>query len=255
MMLKNVVVLSALGLSSLSYANSIAQESLVLGNNAQEKNTQENTEQVTTKKEKVHVGLNTEPERNIEEQRISVAKQALMNRLSGFDHFSATFSQQVIDEEKNILQEGQGKLSVKKPNLVYWETEQPEGSVIISDGNTLWFFDPFIEQVTAYRVDASVANTPILLLTSSDKTLWAQYTVSQSSNDHFLIHANDINSRVKTLELNFLADKAILESFSILDSTGQLSLIKLYDVAINEKIAESLFQFTLPEGVYLDDQR
>lgn len=249
MMLKNVVVLSALGLSSLSYANSIVQESLVLGNNAQEKNAQENTERATTKKEKVQVGLNTE------EQNISVAKQALMSRLSGFDHFSATFSQQVIDEEQNVLQEGQGKLSVKKPNLVYWQTDQPEESVIVSDGSTLWFFDPFIEQATAYRVDASVANTPILLLTSSDKTLWAQYTVSQSSNDNFLIHANDINSRVKTLELNFLADSAILESFSILDSTGQLSLIKLNDVALNEKIAASLFQFTLPEGVYLDDQR
>ncbi|MDG1750957.1 MAG: outer membrane lipoprotein chaperone LolA [Thalassotalea sp.] len=185
----------------------------------------------------------------------SIAKNALMSRLSGFNHFSAIFSQQVIDEEKNILQEGQGKLAVKKPNLVYWETQQPEESIIVSDGQTLWFFDPFIEQATAYRVDASVANTPILLLTSSDETLWQQYSVTQSSSNNFLIHANDINSRVKTLELNFLADSAVLESFSILDSTGQLSLIKLGDVIINEEIASSLFQFTLPEGVYLDDQR
>jgi outer membrane lipoprotein carrier protein len=191
----------------------------------------------------------------LNEDNISIAKQALMNRLNGFNHFSATFSQQVIDEEKNILQEGQGKFSVKKPNLVYWETQQPEESLIVSDGNTLWFFDPFIEQATAYRVDASVANTPILLLTSSDDALWQQYSVTQSNSDNFLIHSNDINSRVKTLELNFLIDSAILESFSIFDSTGQLSVIKLNDVTINEEIDSSLFQFTVPKGVFLDDQR
>lgn len=190
-----------------------------------------------------------------EKQQISVAKQALMERLTGFENFSATFSQQVIDEERNVLQEGQGKLSVKKPNLVYWQTQQPEESLIVSDGETLWFYDPFIEQATAYRVDASVANTPILLLTSTDETLWQQYSVSQTNNDDFLIHSNDINSRVKTLELNFVTDSAMLKGFSIVDSTGQLSVIKLTNVSIDQAIEPSLFQFILPDGVYLDDQR
>lgn len=190
-----------------------------------------------------------------EKQQISVAKQALMERLTGFEHFSATFSQQVIDEERNVLQEGQGKLSVKKPNLVYWQTQQPEESLIVSDGETLWFYDPFIEQATAYRVDASVANTPILLLTSTDETLWQQYSFSQTNDDDFLIHANDINSRVKTLELNFVTDSAMLKGFSIVDSTGQLSVIKLTNVSIEQAIEPSLFQFILPDGVYLDDQR
>lgn len=186
---------------------------------------------------------------------VSEAKQTLMKRLSGFNQFSANFSQQVIDEEQNVLQEGQGKLAVKKPNLVYWETQQPEESFIVSDGKTLWFYDPFIEQATAYRVDASVANTPILLLTSSDESLWQQYSVSKQSNDNYLIHSNDINSRVKTLELSFLADSSMLESFSILDSTGQLSFIKLQGVNTTEELTSTLFKFTLPEGVYLDDQR
>lgn len=188
-------------------------------------------------------------------QQFSVTKQALMDRLSGFKHFSADFSQQVIDEENNILQEGQGKLAVKKPNLLYWQTQQPEESVIVSDGDTLWFFDPFIEQATAYRVDTSVVNTPILLLTSTDESLWQQYSVSHTDSDDFLIHANDLNSRVKTLELNFFPDSAMLKSFSIVDSTGQLSVIKLSEVAINQTIEPNLFQFNLPDGVYLDDQR
>lgn len=232
--LKNMVLISALGCSNLIYADHATQ------NNIDTKLT--HTE---SGKEKLAIA----------KQNISESKRALMSRLSGFEHFSASFSQQVIDEENNVLQEGKGKIAVKKPNLVSWETQYPEESLIVSDGDTLWFFDPFIEQATAYRVDASVANTPILLLTSSDEGLWAQYSVSQSNTEHFLIHANDPNSRVKTLELNFIADSATLESFSILDTTGQLSVIKLSDVTMDEQLPLGLFNFTLPEGVYLDDQR
>jgi len=186
---------------------------------------------------------------------LGLAKQILMARLAKFDHFSADFSQQVIDEEKNLLQQGAGKLAVQKPNLVYWQTEQPEESLIVSDGKTLWVFNPFIEQATAYPVDASVANTPILLLTSTDETLWQQYSISQQGDDDYLIHANDENARVKTLELNFITDSAKLQSFSILDSTGQLSVFKLQNVSLIDEIAASKFTFVVPEGVYLDDQR
>ena len=178
-----------------------------------------------------------------------------MMRLSQSSQFSATFSQQVLDEEKNVLQQSEGKLAVKQPDLVYWHTQQPEESLIVSDGSSLWFYDPFIEQATAYDVKTSIANTPILLLTSTDETLWQQYGIKQLNQDDYTIQSLDTNSRVKTLTLNFETKTNRLASFSILDSTGQLSVVQLSDVDTTTIIADTLFKFTLPEGVYLDDQR
>jgi outer membrane lipoprotein-sorting protein len=60
---------------------------------------------------------------------------------------------------------------------------------------------------------------------------------------------------VKTLELRFKKNSNMLNSFTILDATGQLSLFKLsqFDqVAVPES---ALFTFKIPEGVELDDQR
>jgi len=192
---------------------------------------------------------------NIKQPNINDAKQMLMTRLSSTSEFDANFSQQVIDEEKNVLQQSQGYIAVKKPNLVHWKTTDPEESLIISDGEHLWFFDPFVEQVTAYSVNTSIANTPILLLTSTDEKLWQQYSVSRQDQDSFLIHSNDINSRVKTLELNFYKDSPKLSGFTILDSTGQFSIVKLEYLTLNEALSSALFKFEIPEGVYLDDQR
>ena len=119
----------------------------------------------------------------------------------------------------------------------------------------LWFYDPFVEQVSVYSLANAIANTPILLITSNDARLWRDYNVSQLADNRYLISANNDNARVKSLELTFAenVDNVELSAFNILDATGQLSVITLANH--DDKPDMSLFTFTVPEGVYLDDQR
>jgi outer membrane lipoprotein carrier protein len=181
-------------------------------------------------------------------------KKELMGKLSRIEQFSAQFEQEVIDNVGNLLQTGGGDLAVKRPNLVHWNTTSPDESLIVSDGESIFLFDPFIEQVTAYKLDGAIANTPILLITSNDSALWEQYSVSRSSANNYVIHANDVNSRIKTLEINF-NDKSELSGFTFLDVTGQLSKVSLSNMSLSSDIDASLFKFTIPEGAHLDDQR
>ena len=175
--------------------------------------------------------------------------------LAKVEFFSAEFTQQIFDEAGNELQQGSGLLSVSKPNLVNWQTVLPDESLIVSDGSNLWFYDPFVEQVSVYSLESAIANTPILLITSNDAKLWQDYSVSKLSDNRYLISAINENSRVKSLALNFSQhdDKIELSSFNILDATGQLSVITLTHK--NQIPDASLFEFSVPEGVYLDDQR
>lgn len=184
-----------------------------------------------------------------------IIKSSLMQKLAKLEYFTANFNQQVLDAEGNELQNATGTLAVKKPNLVHWKTAEPDESLIVSDGDTLWFFDPFVEQVSAYLLEKALLNTPILLLTSSDQALWQHYSVSSTDENNYLIHANDNNAQVKTLELRFKKNSSILNSFTILDATGQLSLFKLSQFDEDNVPESALFTFEIPEGVELDDQR
>jgi outer membrane lipoprotein carrier protein len=184
-----------------------------------------------------------------------IIKSNLMQKLAKLEYFTANFNQQVLDGEGNELQNAMGTLAVKKPNLVHWQTAEPDESLIVSDGDTLWFFDPFVEQVSAYLLEKALLNTPILLLTSSDPTLWQHYSVSSTDENNYLIHANDNNAQVKTLELRFKKNSNMLNSFTILDATGQLSLFKLSQFDQVTVPESALFTFKIPEGVELDDQR
>jgi outer membrane lipoprotein carrier protein len=184
-----------------------------------------------------------------------IIKSNLMKKLATLEFFSADFKQQVLDTEGNELQNAFGTIVVKKPNLVHWNTAEPDETLIVSDGSTLWYFNPFIEQVTAYLLDKVLMNTPILLLTSSDPTLWQHYSVSSMDENNYLIHANDNNAQVKTLELRFNNGSNELDSFTILDATGQLSIFKLSKFDKDNVPKNSLFVFETPESVELDDQR
>jgi outer membrane lipoprotein carrier protein len=198
-----------------------------------------------------------EPTNVIEKQSNDalIIKSNLIQKLAKLEYFTANFNQQVLDAEGNELQNALGTLAVRKPNLVHWKTAEPDESLIVSDGDTLWFFDPFVEQVSAYLLEKALLNTPILLLTSSDPTLWQHYSVSSTDENNYLIHANDNNAQVKTLELRFKKNSNMLNSFTILDATGQLSLFKLSQFDQVTVPESTLFTFTIPEGVELDDQR
>jgi len=195
-------------------------------------------------------GLNITPE-----------KQALMTKLAKLSFFKANFIQKILNESGDLLQQGAGKLAISKPNLIHWQTTEPDETFIISNGETLWFYDPFIEQATAYNLAQSINNTPILLLTSNDEKLWQQYQVKQSA-DLFIITPLSKNSQIKSLTIRFSTQKAIvnqepeqLSEFSFVDATGQISQIILSDFDVVNIPDALLFDFTLPQGVRLEDKR
>lgn len=179
--------------------------------------------------------------------------------MSKINQFTAKFNQQVYSDDGNALHKSSGVISVSKPNLVNWHTILPEETQIISDGETLWFFDPFIEQVTAYSLDSSIQNTPILLLSSNDEQLWQQFDIVQNDLNTFEIIALDQNSQVKSLSLVLSVSdnekETKIEKFVIVDASGQRSEIKLSHFEQSNNISKDTYKFELPDGVYLDDQR
>lgn len=191
----------------------------------------------------------------------SQSKVELMAVLANINYFSAKFTQKIYDESGEELQQGSGQLSVSKPNLVNWETKSPSESHIVSDGENLWFYDPFVEQVSVYSLENAIANTPILLITNNDPNLWQDYNVSKLTDTRYLIEGVNENTRVKSLELTFNGSKENIKlaGFSIIDATGQLSVIYLSEqinsTSDNNETYADLFTFTVPEGAYLDDQR
>ena len=180
------------------------------------------------------------------------AADELQNRLNQVTVLSADFSQTVTSAGGKNVQQGSGKLQIKRPNLFRMDTKSPQETQIIADGKTLWYYDPFVQQVTAQWVKDAVNNTPFVLLTSNDKSHWNQYSVTQNA-DTFVLKPKAKNSNIKQFDIRVDAN-GVLKNFSTTEKDGQTNLYVLRNIT-NQTLADSLFQFSVPNGVELDDQR
>ncbi|EAS42234.1 outer membrane lipoprotein chaperone LolA [Photobacterium profundum] len=179
-------------------------------------------------------------------------QQELSSRLSLVNAFSANFDQKVVSPEGDVLVEGKGDVTIKRPNLFRWNTVTPDENLLVSDGKTLWYYSPFIEQVTAMWLKDATEQTPFVLLTRNSASDWANYNVAQTS-DTFTLTPKDTTSTMGKFVVT-VAKSGEVRNFSVVEQDGQRSNFKFRQFSKQVPKA-NLFTFTPPKGVELDDQR
>ena len=179
-------------------------------------------------------------------------KAELSKRLSINEGFSADFSQQVISPEGETVMEGEGTVEIARPSLFRWSTTFPDENLLVSDGKTLWYYSPFIEQVSIYWQEQAAEQTPFVLLTRNRATDWDNYKVSQKGNEFTLI-PTAVDSTQGRFQINIDA-KGIVKGFNVIEQDGQRGLFKFSNVKLGKPKANR-FTFTIPKGVEVDDQR
>lgn len=185
---------------------------------------------------------------------LSLADDAtvLQNRLNQVNSFHANFVQRVSSAEGVAVQEGEGELWVKRPNFFNWHMTSPDESLMISDGKTLWFYNPFLEQVSANWLKTSVSNTPFMLITRNSASDWHQYNVTQKG-DNFLMIPKFSNTNLKQFTIK-VTDNGTIEGFTVIEENNHRSDYQLKNQN-NAAVDTTKFHFTPPQGVTLDDQR
>lgn len=176
----------------------------------------------------------------------------LQKRLELASQYSADFDQTVRSSKGKEIQKGSGKFQVKRPNLFRMDTQKPQENLIVSDGQTLWFYDPFVSQVTANWVKDAVNNTPFVLLTSNEKSHWDQYDVQQNM-DAFVLKPKAKKSAIKQFDIR-IDSNGLLKGFSTIERDGQSNLYVLRNIT-SAPVSSDRFKFSVPKGAELDDQR
>jgi outer membrane lipoprotein carrier protein len=173
--------------------------------------------------------------------------QQLRNLLQPISSLSAQFKQQVTDADGFQLQQSEGLFQVAQPNNLRWIVEQPMPQQVISNGLTLWLYDPDLEQVIVQPFDASIESTPAILFSGDLTRLDSAYFIRQLSPDVFQLTPEQGGSLFSELQIIFVDQ--LPASISLTDSLEQVTRITFSDVRLNPSLPAALFEFEIPGDI------
>jgi outer membrane lipoprotein carrier protein len=181
---------------------------------------------------------------------MAIAAPTLQERLDTFQTLSAEFTQTTLsDGAKETLK---GIMKIKRPNRFYWKIEQPYPQEIVSNGQTLWQYEPDLDQVIVRKVDAELQGVPLLLLSGKTSELETLFTVKAESDSRFTLTPKSEDQVVKKVVIAFSQDR--LKSLTIENTLGQDIQIVFSKVEQNTPLEDQAFEFKIPKGVEVLEQ-
>lgn len=178
--------------------------------------------------------------------------EVLQQKLAKFTVINADFTQQVINPEGKVIQESSGKLTISRPGNFRWQVTSPDDELIVANGKNMWLYSPFIEQVTIMNFSDAIADTAFVLLSGADQSQWANFDVKKSGQQ-FVVSNNKTD--LSANKFTFIFDQTgNVSEFAVEEEQGQKSVFKLqHQPAL--KLDSDFFEFKIPQGVDIDDQR
>jgi outer membrane lipoprotein carrier protein len=181
---------------------------------------------------------------------LASAQSEVEKYLSGLATWSADFTQTIDDGHGQVLRSAAGKLYLQKPGKFRWDYSQPSEQLILADGKQIWFYDKDLQQANVRGMDASLANTPAVLL-SGGGSLGGQFDVTALPPSDGLEWYQLIPKRADTdfqlVRIGFR--KGELASMFLADKLNQVTQLTFSNPKRNAKFAPDLFSFVPPPGV------
>lgn len=191
----------------------------------------------------------------------SLPPSAIVERLQKFldrlETLDADFVQRVVDPEAGVPAESRGHFSTAKPNRFRWDYHTPTEQLIVSDGRTIWFYEQDLAQVVVGDTQR-LNKTPAVLLSSGAKLhtvfTWEVFKDAALKLPSIRLFPRE-QGTIREIVLTLHPDRDELLQLVTNDSLGHLSYFSFQNMRINQPIAQDRFQFEIPPGVDIIQDR
>jgi outer membrane lipoprotein carrier protein len=179
----------------------------------------------------------------------------IQNRYEKTNDFEANFIQEYIGKVMRQPNKGEGKVYFKKKGMMRWDYTVPTQK-LISDGHTLWYYQPEEKQVLISDVSRVLKEkTPLAFLAGEGnlgrdfKLLNLNESVSQKE-DNYVVELAPKEPLATLSKLILTVDKksyTVLQA-DVFDGLGNVTRTRFIEIKTNVGLSNSFFHFTIPPG-------
>ncbi len=191
---------------------------------------------------------------------LSALETFLKTASSGRAEFTQVVTSPPREGQASRVRSSSGTFEFQRPGRFRFVYGKPMPQTIVADGQTLWLYDPDLNQVTARTQASALGSTPAALVAAAAdlRGLQADYQLAnapeQDGVQWVLATPRAHDGQVQTVRVGLreleeggrkLAELAALE---IVDSFGQRSLLTFRKVQLNVNLPAETFRFKVPAG-------
>ena len=173
--------------------------------------------------------------------------------------FTADFVQ-VFEDPLNRKQQESGHLYLRRPRMMRWEYQSPEGNLFISDGKTVYFYVPADRQVNKETVRETFDDRIPLMFLLGRGDLRSEFTRFELLNTKPFLQGTKVvrmypRRKTDLSEVVMEVDPANFQIRRLLltHSDGSRQEFIFSNIRINTGLRPSLFDFKVPAGVEVVD--
>lgn len=149
-----------------------------------------------------------------------------------------------------------GEVVFAKPGRMRWSYESPMPSLVVSDGETLWIYDPEAGEAQKLAVTQGYLTGAALAFLLGEGDLLAEYAVSTRACEGELVDLELVprtDAAYERLGLRVVRATGEVRATTIVDLFGNRTDVSFADLATNRDPAAATFTFDPPDGVRVID--
>ncbi|MDJ0850158.1 MAG: outer membrane lipoprotein carrier protein LolA [Myxococcota bacterium] len=186
---------------------------------------------------------------------VAAAVAAIQKRYETVRDLSARFAQSsrsVALGRAGSSATSRGSVVFAKPGRMRWHYQEPDESLVVSDGHWLWIYDPFHREAQKLEVGGAwLSGAAIQFLLGEGKLLRDFRVSAERCNEEqaLLVLVPRSASTYEELRLEADARSGDIRATEVRDLLGNVTRVAFEDVQINTDPKAELFAFEAPEGV------
>jgi outer membrane lipoprotein carrier protein len=179
----------------------------------------------------------------------------IQNRYEKTSDLEAVFVQEYIGKVMKRPQRGEGKVYFKKNGMMRWDYRIPNQK-LISNGQTLWYYQPEENQVFVSDISRVLKErTPLAFLAgegdlSRDFALLNFNEAVAQKEDNFVLELIPKEPNAALAKLTLTVDKKTyyVVQADVFDGLGNVTRTRFTEIKTNVALTNSFFQFNIPAG-------
>lgn len=158
------------------------------------------------------------------------------------------FSQTVITKSARKPQQTAGIFAWQRPGKFRWSYEKPYKTLLVSDGEKFWSYDPDLNQVAIKKLGTAFGSSPAALLAGQDleRNFELAEGVTKDGIDFVDAKPKGRDASFENIKIGLTNNLPV--SMEIHDSFGQITVLKFSQLEANPVLPPAMFRFTAPKG-------